>query len=132
MKKFVLLLSLLVFCLNSWSQENSITLDSTIAYIFSSPTDSTLSSKIVYSYDANGYQTLEVYNIWDSNLNDWVGGYKDEFSYDANGNQTLKATYYWNSNLNDWVGYGNMCEKSYDANANQTLYIYYNWNWSNP
>ena len=87
MKGILLLLSFLLAGTGVFSQQTPDVIDSTMVYEYTSPTDSTLHSKHVYTYDSNENMTLDVYYALHSSLN-MVKYYKDEYTYDSNGNET--------------------------------------------
>ena len=127
MKNILLILSILFVEVSVFSQQINTRTDSTIAYEFTSPTDSIQDRITITKYDSNGNQTYWVSYNWDLNLNDWVGSQKRECTFDSYGNQTLNAIYEWDSNSNKWIG-ERRYEYAYDSNGNQTLYaLYYGW-----
>jgi len=87
-------------------------------------------SRSIFTYDANGHQTLDVKYTWDATNNIWIGSQKAEYTYDANGNRTLNAGYTWDATNNIWKGFYRY-ESTYDANGHQTLNAYYTWDATN-
>ncbi|MFW5701170.1 MAG: hypothetical protein ACOCWM_05720, partial [Cyclobacteriaceae bacterium] len=72
------------------SNKGNLQLDSIYRYDFESESDSVLSSKEVYSYNAEGKMTFwERYN-WDISNQEWVGVNKYEYEYDSEGNKSLE------------------------------------------
>ncbi|SDM41450.1 Por secretion system C-terminal sorting domain-containing protein [Catalinimonas alkaloidigena] len=79
--------------------------DSALTYSFYSSTDSVLSSKEIFAYDARGYLILDEFYNWDPYSEVWVAYYKYEYDYDDWGRLTLDA-YYTGSGYDDqWIGY---------------------------
>jgi hypothetical protein len=81
------------------------------------------SSKTIYSYNANGYQTLAESFTWKDNQ--WVNSSKSVSERDAAGNETLYQSYSWVNN--QWVNSVKVV-LGYDAAGHNLLYEYYTWN----
>ncbi len=87
---------------------------------YSSARKNKFNGKDIYLEDSSCYYH------WDSELNDWVGGWKNIYFYNANGNFIEGFYYDWDLELNDWVVYAKL-RYTYDTNGNMTEYIKYYW-----
>ena len=111
---------------STWTGDQK--LDSTILETWDSTASQlVVSGKTVYTYDANGNNTLRIDYQWDENTSQWFTTYKTEYNYDANGNNTLLINYNWFENPADTLYKFYKAETSFDANGNETSYIGYFW-----
>lgn len=89
-----------------------------------------LSFKNEYSYDANGYQILNIGSIWDASALKWNYGSKNEMYKNQNGKDTLSYSYIWNSTLGDWIP-GMRYLYYYNEAGTQTYFLLCQWNAGN-
>ncbi|WP_258104374.1 hypothetical protein [Marinoscillum sp. MHG1-6] len=59
--------------------------------------------KVEYVYNDSGKVELQTYYRWDSNYNDWVGSWKNEFTYDSLLNITSDVKSKWDRHSNLWL-----------------------------
>lgn len=78
--------------------------------------------KTQYTYNASGFQTLEINYNWDMINNDWIFSYKYENSDDM----TLSIEYNWDEDINQWT---NSYKYSYSFNANGDLVEEVDYEW---
>lgn len=110
-------------------QDASLT-DSAYEYRFISLSDSTLSKKCYYAYDATGNKTLNESYFWDTIANKWSGYSKTGFAFDENRNDTLLVYFSWDKLANQWVN-SQKNSYQYDNKGKDTTLIVYVWNKSN-
>jgi hypothetical protein len=134
----VLLIWLSMTCLTLTGQSNRIInaplkLHNTIATQLRDAGDKSISlvlystegekqTKMVITYNAEGYPTLYIRFIRDENK--WVEEYKAEVTYNSDGLQTSQTEYYWDGN--GWNGSSYLTTFEYDDKGNQTVKEYYN------
>ncbi|MDH8701404.1 uncharacterized protein YkuJ [Dysgonomonadaceae bacterium PH5-43] len=114
------------------------------------------SSRNIYAYDNNGFQTMEAYSYYNDETKTWEMYRKEEYSkqgdvftqinyeldgetgkltkdrkyedsYNESGKTTMSAYYYWSEEYNDWEG-DSKTEYEYDEEGRKVLDISYDWN----
>jgi hypothetical protein len=86
-----------------------------------------LSYKTEYSYDGNGFRTMEMGYNWDASASQWKQAWKSVENPDQNGNDTLSFSYNWDVNENDWV-LGMRYTYHFDNEGNETYFLMCQWN----
>src|SRR5437867_2433032 len=111
------MLSMTAFAQNRFQQ------DSSICFSWDTLTDSwLLTSKTIYTYDANGNRTSELQQHWNGTA--WDNNYQYIYTYDVNGNQTSELYQKWNGTA--WVN-NEQWTATYNANGNRTSYLSQRW-----
>jgi hypothetical protein len=82
------------------------------------------SVKMVFTYDGNGYLTLDAQYLWNDAIKIWLPHRKSEYTYNGNGDLLIEAVY--DGQDNTWRGYRKN-EYSYNEAGNLTSKIEYNW-----
>lgn len=77
-------------------------------------------------FDANGYETLNSFSIWNTVSNQLVPWTKVEYTYNANYDITLRIESNWDTIMNQWV-YAHKSENTYTANNDISLNLEYDW-----
>ena len=77
MIKSLLVLLGTLFLLPSFAQDKDL-----LDYTLTTDADGNNISKVEYSYDKNGNQTLYASYKWNKESSDWVGNLKYEYAYD--------------------------------------------------
>jgi hypothetical protein len=85
-----------------------------------------VSGKAVYTYDANGNNTLDIGYYWFEQPGKLFKYYKAEKTFDANGNETSYIGYFWAESSNDWIPSVKE-DYIYDTNGKVTLINNYDW-----
>ncbi len=117
-KRIYLLLLLATFPIKLFSQQDFVIVkDSTYTY-YGYENDWALFNRIIYSYDANGNITEEIWYRWNQVL--WTGqwenapvhcggsgrdctGGRHHYSYNQQGELTAVTMYNWDSETNEWI-----------------------------
>ena len=81
---------------------NQMVLDSTCIITFTSPNDSSETTKYVYTYNANGFDTATTEIDYDQSTLQMTPAIKLVYSYNASNLDTLIASYEWNTSVNQW------------------------------
>jgi len=82
--------------------------------------------KDVYTYDANGNNTLDIYSVWDDVTSRWVGAYKDVMTFDNLNRITEFNESEWDADVHQWVN-SYKDELTYNMDGTKTVSIESDW-----
>ena len=138
---YILLLLLATIPIKLFSQQDIVIVkDSTYTYYWYE-NDWALFNRIIYSYDANGNKTEEIWYRWNQVL--WTGqwenapvhcggsgrectGGRHHYSYNQQGELTALTMYNWDSGTNAWVEYRRETYTyTYEASNHTITYMVY-------
>jgi len=83
MKKIYLIIALFLVT-QILKAEEKLILDSTLTYVYTSPSDSSLSVKAYYTYNDATKQKSMISYKWNSTYNYWENYEKGEYAYESN------------------------------------------------
>jgi hypothetical protein len=107
------------------ANQDTLLMDSLYKYTFKTPTDSTLTEKLLYSYNSFVNQCIITKSNWDTVTQKWYFTSKEEYFYDQNGNDTLMILYKTNVD-NKWA-FNQKYVTTYNQKNNITSRAFYLW-----
>lgn len=127
-KSYACLIAVLLLAfisLPSFSQDVYSTADSSVTYIYKSPSDSTLQQKrICAEIDSLNREIIKATYHWDPDPGVWVAYRKYDMTINSDGHELFFNYYNWDADSEDWNHWVKE-EKLYDKYGNLIEYIYY-------